>query len=104
MAHNIQSVVDVKHCLILHHEVTQEGTDNHHLKPIVKAAKAELQQSGLCVTADAGYSNGAQFQACEDASITVFVPPNRAINTAGGDTQYFDRAEFSYDPDNDRYQ
>ena len=78
MAYNIQSVVDAKHCLILHHEVTQESTDNRQLEPMAKAAKDEPQQSKLCVPADAGYSNGAQFQACEDAAITAFVPPNRS--------------------------
>jgi transposase len=104
VAYNIQSAVDAKHCLILHHEVTQEGTDNRQLDPMAKAAKEELHQSELCVTADAGYSNGAQFQSCEDAGITAFVPPNRSINTTGGDEQYFDRTEFIYDTDNDQYQ
>jgi len=104
VTYNIQSAVDAKHCLILHHEVTQEGTDNRQLEPMAKAAKEQLKQSELCVTADAGYSNGAQFQACEDAGITAFVPPNRAINTTGGDEQYFDRTEFSYDSGSDQYQ
>ncbi|SCY84310.1 Transposase DDE domain-containing protein [Pseudomonas sp. NFACC37-1] len=104
VAYNIQSAVDAKHCLILHHEVTQEGTDNRQLEPMAKAAKEKLDQSELCVTADAGYSNGAQFQACEDAAITAFVPPNRAINTTGGDEQYFDRTEFNYDSNTDQYQ
>lgn len=71
---------------------------------MAKAAKAELQQSELCVTADAGYSNGAQFQACQDARITAFVPPNRAVNTTGVEEQYFDRTDFNYDKDNDQYQ
>ena len=104
VSYNIQSAVGAKYCLILHHEVTQEGTDNRHLEPMAKAAKEELQQSELCVTADSGYFNGAQFQACEDASIKAFVPPNRAINTTGGDEQYFDRSEFSYDSDNGQYE
>ncbi|SEC79081.1 Transposase [Pseudomonas frederiksbergensis] len=104
VAYNVQSVVDAKHCLILHHEVTQEGTDNRQLEPMAKAAKDELQQTKLCVTADAGYSNGAQFQACEDAAITAFVPPNRANNPTSGEEQYFDRTDFSYDKDTDQYQ
>lgn len=71
---------------------------------MAKAAKDELQQTKLCVTADAGYSNGAQFQACEDAAITAFVPPNRANNPTSGEEQYFDRTDFSYDKDTDQYQ
>ncbi|WP_163007295.1 transposase, partial [Pseudomonas viridiflava] len=77
VAYNVQTVVDAEHCLILHHEVTQEGDDRKQLEPMAKAAKAELQQDELTVTADAGYSNGKQFQASEDASIAAYVPPNR---------------------------
>ncbi len=74
MAYNIQSAVDAEHCLILHHEMTQDGADRHQLEAMAKAAKAELQQPQLSVTVDAGYSNSEQFQACEDAGITAFVP------------------------------
>jgi len=41
---------------------------------MAKAANAKLQQPQLNMNADAGYSNGEQFQACEDAGITVSVP------------------------------
>ena len=49
---------------------------------MAKAAKAVVQQKQLTATADAGYSNGAQFQACEDAGITAFVPSNRTYDDA----------------------
>lgn len=104
VAYNVQSAVDSKHCLILHHEVTQDLADNRQLEPMAKAAKDELQQSELRVTADAGYSNGAQFQACEDAKITAFVPPNRASNPTRGEEQYFDRTDFIYNKETDQYQ
>src|SRR5690554_6368428 len=75
--YNVHTAVDAKHCLILHHEVTQDGDDRKQLDPMAKAAKAELGQAALTVTADMGYSNGQQFQACEDASIIAYVPPNQ---------------------------
>jgi transposase len=103
MAYNVQTAVDAEHCLILHHEVTQDCTDNQQLEPMAKAAKAVLHQPALEVTADAGYSNGEQFQACEDAQITAFVPPNRTVNNQG-DGQQFDRSAFTYRPDSDHYQ
>jgi len=62
MAYNIQSAVDAEHGLILHHEVTQDSANRQQLEPMAKAAKAELNQSQLSVTAYAGYSNGEQFQ------------------------------------------
>lgn len=58
VAYNVQTAVDAKHCLILHHEVTQDGDDRKQLDPMAKAAKAELGQAALTVTADMGYSNG----------------------------------------------
>lgn len=104
VAYNIQSAVDAEHCLILHHEVTQDGADRQQLEPMAKAAKAELNQSQLSVTADAGYSNGEQFQACEDAGITAFVPPNRSVNNQGDGTEFFDRTDFKYEEQRDAYQ
>jgi hypothetical protein len=104
VAYNVQSAVDGEHCLILHHEVTQEGNDSRQLEPMAKAAQAVLEQKQLTVTADAGYSNGEQLQACDDAGITAYVPLNRGVNNQGGDTPLFDRSAFTYDAANDQYQ
>jgi len=71
---------------------------------MAKAAKTELQQDDLSVTADAGYSNGKQFKACEDASITVYVPPNRSKNPGSQEEQLFERKDFSYEAEQDRYR
>lgn len=102
IAYNVQTAVDAKHALILHHDVTTEGTDNRQLLPVAEAAKAVLDQETLTVVADAGYSNLTQFQACDDAGITAHVPPNRAHNTQGNRT-LFDRSRFSYDAERDEY-
>ncbi len=102
VAYNVQTAVDAEHCLILHHEVTQDGDDRKQLEPMAKAAKAELGQESLTVTADMGYSNGLQFQACEEAAITAYVPPNRTSNPGG--EALFERKDFTYDAEQDRYQ
>ncbi|MNB93276.1 hypothetical protein D3C75_403970 [compost metagenome] len=102
VAYNVQTAVDAEHCLILHHEVMQDGDARKQLEPIAKAAKAELEQDTLTVTADMGYSNGQQFQACDEAAITVYVPPNRTSNP-GGET-LFEHQDFTYDAEKDRYQ
>lgn len=78
VSYNVQSAVDGEHGLILHHAVTQDGSDNQQLEPMAKAAQVVLEQEALTVTADAGYCNGEQFQACDDAKITAHVPENRA--------------------------
>jgi hypothetical protein len=62
VAYNVQTAMDAEHCLILHHDITQDGDDRKQLQPMAKAAKTELQQDDLTVTADAGYSNGKQLR------------------------------------------
>lgn len=102
VAYNVQSAVDAKHGLIVHHEVTNAGTDNAQLEPIAKATQEVLGGGPLSVVADAGYSNGAQFEACEQAAITPFVPLNRAPQHAGG--PFFGSARFQYDCSSDTYR
>lgn len=104
VAYNVQTAVDAEHCLILHHEVTQDSDDRKQLEPMAKATQDHLQQDELTVTADAGYSNGKQFQACEDANITAYVPPNRSGNSSNKDKELFGRNDFIYDAQQDRYQ
>ncbi len=55
-------------------------------------------------TADAGYSNGKPFQACDGAKITAYVPVNREINNQSDDTPLFERDAFTYDATHDQYQ
>jgi transposase len=102
VAYNVQSAVDARHGLIVHHEVTNAGNDTAQLEPTAKAAQEALGGGPLNVVADAGYSNGTQFEACERAAITPFVPPNRAPLHAGG--EYFGTARFQYDRASDMYR
>ena len=101
VAYNVQSAVDAKHALIVHHEVTNAGNDTEQLEPVAKAAQEALGGGPLNVVADAGYSNGTQFEACEQAAITAFVPLNRAPLHAGG--AFFGTAQFQYDRSSDTY-
>lgn len=103
IAYNVQTAVDAQHGLIVHHEVTSEGTDNAQLEPMAKKAKAVLGSEHLDVVADAGYSNGTQFAACEEAGITPYVPLNRAPqhSALGG---FFTIDRFTYDAAKDRYR
>lgn len=101
VAYNVQSAVDAKHGLIVHHEVTNVGNDTTQLEPIAKAAQEALGGGPLSVVADAGYSNGTQFEACEQAAITPFVPLNRAPQHADG--EFFGTTRFRYDYASDTY-
>jgi transposase len=99
-SYNVQTAVDAATGLIIHHEVTDEPTDNRLLYPIAKATMEMLGRSELTVVADAGYSNGAQATACEANGITACAPANRAINNQA-DGQMFDRSQFTYDATSD---
>ncbi|WP_426782722.1 IS1182 family transposase [Pseudomonas atacamensis] len=104
VGYNVQTAVDAENCMIVHHEVTQDSDDRKQLEPMAKAAKEQLSQDELTVTADAGYSNGKQFQACEDENITAYVPVARSLNSCGKEQIFFDRTAFAYDASQDRYQ
>lgn len=103
IAYNVQSAVDAQHGLIVHHEVTQAGTDNAQLEPTAKAAKAVLETDTLTVVADAGYFNQTQFAACEAAGITPYVALNPGVNNQG-DGSFYPVAAFQYDSASDSYR
>ena len=102
VSYNVQTAVDTEHSLIVHHVVTQDGSDNQQLLPVACATKAVLEQDALTVVADAGYSNGEQFQACETQNIDAYVPPKRSVNPHG-EQPHFDRTAFSYDATTDQF-
>lgn len=102
-SYNVQTAVDAETGLIVHHDVTDEPTDNRMLHPMAKATKDGLDCGALTVVADAGYSNGAAASACEADGITPCVAANRSVNNQG-DGALFDRSAFVYEPDTDRYR
>jgi transposase len=103
VAYNVQTAVDAQHGLIVHHDVTHEGNDSRQLLPVAVATKAALQQETLTAVADAGYSNGEQFQACEEQQIEAFVPANRAVNNQSNQ-QHFQKEAFVYCADSDSWR
>src|SRR6266511_515792 len=66
---------------ILAADVISGGNERHRLRPMAKAATAELERAGLeerpeVALADAGYWNGSQIAALEAEGIEVLVPPD----------------------------
>lgn len=103
VAYNVRTAVDADHGLIVHHAVTQDASDNRQLLSVAQAAKQVLAQDTLTVVADAGYSNGEQFQACEDQGIEAYVPCSRGVNNQA-DGRHFGREAFRFDPATDSWQ
>jgi transposase len=101
--YNVQTAVDAESGLIVHHEVTNEPTDNRMLHPMAKATKQAIQADKMTVVADAGYSNGSDAAACEADGIIPCAPANRAINNQGDGT-LFDRSDFAYNAQSDSFE
>jgi len=100
VGYNIQTAVEAETGLIVHHDVTDEGSDNRQLEPMATRTQAELAVDHLEVLADAGYSNGEQLASCEDQGIAVTVPTNRAVNNQG---DYYQKSRFHYDAEQDHF-
>ncbi len=101
--YNVQMAVDVKHKLIIHNEVVQDGNDTQQLEAMALKAKEILEAETLTVNADKGYENHAHIKNCEEAGITPYVPladkaaPIRAEGR-------FTHAELTYDVTTDSYR
>jgi hypothetical protein len=101
VGYNVQAAVDIKHHLIVAHEVTNRGTDRSQLAQMARQTKAALETDSLDVVADRGYFSSPEILACEAAGITVTLPkPQTSGNRAKG---RFVKADFRYLADDDVY-
>jgi len=102
VGYNVQTAVDVKHHLILAHEVTNVGHDRTQLANMSKQAKAVIGTDQLDVVADRGYFKGEEILECEQSDITTYLPkPQTSNNLAKG---LFSKRDFIYKPGDDKYQ
>ena len=102
VGYNVQTAVEVKHHLIVAHEVTNIGTDRRQLAKMARQAKDAMAASDLQVVADRGYFNGDEILACDAAGMTAYVPkPMTSEAKAEG---RFDKADFIYEADTDTYR
>jgi transposase len=102
VGYNVQTAVDVKHHLIVAHEVTNVGSDRGQLSNVAAQAKEVMDVDELDAVADRGYYKSEELKACEEANITTFVAkPLTSGNRARG---LFDKDDFIYKADNDEYE
>ncbi len=102
VGYNVQTAVDVKHHLIVAHEVTNVGHDRAQLKNMATQAKDAMAVDALTVVADRGYFNGKEIKACEDIGIKTYLPK---CQTSGNQAKgLFGRRDFIYKSDIDEYE
>jgi len=99
ISHNVQTVVDEKHHLIVAVDVTSNAQDNGQLTPMVEMAKAELVVDEITVLADKGYYNGECLKHCFENGITAIVSKQKSGSRTGDEN--YSRDKFKYDKEKD---
>jgi transposase len=101
VGYNVQTAVDVKHHLIVAHEVTNVGNDRNQLSNMAAQAKEAIDVDELTVVADRGYFKGEEILACEKDRITTYLPkPQTSGNQAKG---LYGKRDFIYIAEDDEY-
>jgi len=101
VGYNVQTAVDVKHHLIVAHEVTNVGHDRQQLNNMATQAKAAIATDELTIVADRGYYNGEEIKACEDAGYKTYLPK---CQTSGNQAKgLYGKRDFTYHPNVDEY-
>ena len=101
VGYNVQSAVDIRHHLIVAHEVTNRGSDRGQLSHIAKQTKAALCVDRLDVVADRGYFNSEQIRACDEAGITVTLP--KPLTSGAKAKGRYGKQDFRYVAGDDVY-
>ena len=102
VGYNVQTAVDATHHLIVAHEVTNVGNDRSQLYNMASQAREIIDTDHLRVVADRGYFNGEEILACDEASITTYLPrPQTSGNVKKG---MFSKRDFIYHADDDEYE
>ncbi len=102
VGYNVQTAVDTENHLIVHHEVTNVGSDRAQLADTAKAAKAALGVDKLDAVADRGYFSGEELKACDEAGITVTLP--KPMTSGAKADGRFGKQDFVYKPKEDVYR
>ena len=101
VCYNVQTAVDSKHKLIVHHEVTNAHTDEGCLVEMATAAKDVLEVETLEAVADKGYYADEEIKRCEEQGILTLIPKVRVVPRLKN--QLFTKDDFRYDPLTDTY-
>lgn len=101
VCYNVQTAVDSRHKLIVHHEVTNLPDDHEHLLPVARAAKQALGAKTLELVADKGYYSGEEIKKCEDEGIVTYIPKPHVSPKLK--KELFTKEHFAYDAAADTY-
>ena len=101
VGYNVQTAVDVKHHLIVAHEVTNAGHDRTQLVSMGLSAQQATGCQEIAVLADRGYFNGDQVLACENTGVLPCIP--KTLTSSSAKRGLFTRRDFLYNTARDHY-
>jgi hypothetical protein len=101
VCHNVQTVVDSKHHLIVDFEIINRSDDKGNLRSLSESAMEALDTDAVTVLADKGYYDGEDIVACEENGVMCLVAKPLAGGTEHSDG--FARGDFHYNRENDCY-
>ena len=101
VGYNVQMAADIKHHLIVAHDVINVGNDRSELWPMAKQAREAVGKEKLEVIADRGYFSSTEILACEQAGIKTLVPKPMTSNSKAEGR--FSKLDFIYIAKDDEY-
>ena len=120
--YNAQALVDSKHQVIVQADAFGNGTDHHHLKPVIDGAKENMVAIGhtegyfkdKILTADTSYHSTENIKKCEEEQIDAYIPdkeyrkrhPELSIKetSKASRKKKYQREDFLYDDKTDQYE
>jgi transposase len=102
VGYNVQAAVDVRHHLIVAHDVTNVGHDRAELARMAIQAKDVMGHDQITAVADRGYFSGWQIHRCEQAGIVPYVP--KPLTSSAKFEGRFGKQDFVYLPAKDVYR
>lgn len=102
VSYNAQTVVDSKHCLIVHFENTNVN-DRKALSSLAIETKRQLQKESIEVLADKGYHNGEELDLCAKNNIITYVAVPDSPRSCEVPTPAYYGDKFIYDAKKDVY-
>jgi hypothetical protein len=87
LAYNVETVTDAAHGLIVTVAVTNQGSDNGQLRPLLEQVRQEQGQAPRAALADCGFSDADDVHSLESQGVVVYMPPRdeRKDRQAGRD-------------------
>jgi hypothetical protein len=96
------AVVDIKHHLVVAHDVVVTGSDRAQLSGMAFKAREATGDDWLEAIADRGNFKGTEILACEQAGISTYVPKPMPSNSKAQGR--YSKLDFVYSAKDNEYQ